>query len=87
MSMKKTPRPLNKMLGDRLALCHAEERSATLLQLQVAELLVRSGVLGLGTALTVAERLCKEDPRKLAELLHRISNDYLHSISQQEQTR
>lgn len=79
MPMKKTPKPLNKMLRDRLALCRPEERSAMLLQLQVAELLVRSGVLGLGTSLNVSERLCKDDPRKLAELLHRIGNDYLMS--------
>jgi hypothetical protein len=79
--MKKTPLPINKMLKDRLALCRVEEHSATLFQLQVAELLVRSGVLGLGTSLTVAERLCKDDPRKLAELLHRISNDYLLSCN------
>jgi hypothetical protein len=84
--MKRTPRPLNKMLQDRLALCPAEQRPAKLFELQVAELLVRSGELGMGTALTVAERLCKDQPRKLAELMHRISNDFLHSTVPQEKT-
>lgn len=84
--MKSLPRPLNKMLRARLDKCAPEERPAKLLELQFAELLVRAGTIGLATALTAAERLCKDDPRKLAEMLHRISSDYLHSTIQQEKT-
>ena len=81
MSMKKTvPRPLSKMLKDRLEKCSPQQRPAKLLELQLAELLIRAGEIGMATALTAAERLCKDDPRKLAEMLHRISSDYLHSV-------
>lgn len=84
--MKSLPRPLNKMLNDRLKKCSPEERPAKLLELQVAELFVRAGTIGLATALTAAERLCKDDPRRLAELLHMISSTYLHSTMPKEQT-
>lgn len=82
--MKSTPRPIGKMLNARLDKCTPEERPAKLFELQVAEVILRAGTIGLATALTAAERLCKDNPRRLAELLHRISNDYLHSTIQQE---
>ena len=85
--MKKTPRPINKFLRDRLEKCTPEQRPAKLLELQLAELLIRAGDIGMATALTAAERLCKDDPRKLAEMLHRISSDYLHSTMPKEQTQ
>jgi len=75
--MKKLPRPIGAMLRDRLDKTPPDQKPAKLLQLQITELLVRSGELGLGTALAVAERLCKDQPRMLAELLHQISNSYL----------
>lgn len=84
--MKSTPRPINKMLNDRLAKCRPEDRPAKLLELQVAELIMRAGTIGLATALTAAERLCKDNPRRLAELLHMISSTYLHSTIPQEKT-
>lgn len=84
--MKAVPRPLNKMLHDRLAKCTPEARPAKLLELQVAELFIRAGTIGMATALTAAERLCKDNPRQLAELLHMISSTYLHSTIPQEKT-
>lgn len=77
--MKKTPRPINKMLRERLDKTAPEQRPAKLLELQFAELLMRAGTIGMATALTAAERLCKDQPRQFAELLHRIGSDYLHS--------
>lgn len=84
--MKSVPRPLSKMLRARLDKCTPEQRPAKLLELQLAELFIRAGEIGMATALTAAERLCKDDPRKLAEMLHRISSDYLHSTMPKEQT-
>lgn len=72
------------MLQARLDKCSLAQKPAKLLELQLAELLVRAGEIGFPTALTAAERLCKDDPRKLAELLHQIASNYLHSLSQEK---
>lgn len=82
--MKATPRPLDKMLRDRLSKYPVDQLPAKVFEYQVAEVLLRAGTIGLATALTAAERLCKNDPRRLAELLHRISSDYLNSTVTQE---
>jgi hypothetical protein len=54
-----------------------ENKCAKLFELQIAELLIRAGT-GHGTALKLAEVLCV-DPKALAEMLHRISNEFLTS--------